>query len=174
MTVARLAAEAEVSPQTVYNAVGGKAAVVKAVYDTSLAGDDEPVPISERPELRAVLEAGSAAECLRRYADVGVLFWERVGPLLGAVLPHGDGGDPVLADFTATIDRERRTGNGHLVHHVATRFGLPDHLPEPRAVDLVWTLTSPQVADLLVRRCGWSPADYGRWLGDGLVRDLTS
>jgi hypothetical protein len=31
--------------QPIYNTVGGKAAVLKAVYDTMLAGDDEPVPI---------------------------------------------------------------------------------------------------------------------------------
>jgi AcrR family transcriptional regulator len=45
MTVASLAYGAEVSPQTIYNSVGGKAAVVKALYDDRLAGDDEPVPI---------------------------------------------------------------------------------------------------------------------------------
>ena len=152
--------------------VGGKAEVVKAVYDTALAGDDEPVPIGERPEFRAMLDAGSAAGCLRGYAAVAVVFWHRLGPLLGVLLAHGDGGDPLLADFTATIDRERRTGNTALVGHLAERFGLPDGWSPDRAVDLVWTLTSPQLADLLVRRCGWSPEDYGRWLGDALVRDL--
>lgn len=172
MTIARLASEAGVSPQTVYNAVGGKAEVVKAVYDVALAGDDESVPIGDRPEFRAVLEAPTAAECLRRYLDVGMLLWDRVGPLLGALLPHGDGGDPVLADFAATIDRERRTGNTLVVRHIAERFGLPEGWTEERAVDLVWSLTSPQLADLLVRRCGWSSAGYGGWVADALVRDL--
>lgn len=172
MTVARLAAEASVSPQTVYNAVGGKAEVVKAVYDVALAGDDERVSIGDRPEFRAVQEATTAAECLRRYAAIGVLFWDRIGPLLTALLPHGDGGDPVLAELVATTDRERRTGNTNLVRHLASRFGLPDGWSEERAVDLLWTLTSPQLADLLVRRCGWSSADYGAWLAEALVRDL--
>lgn len=172
MTVARLAAEAGVSPQTVYNAVGGKAEVVKAVYDVALAGDDEDVAIAERPEFKGVLEASSAAECLRRYAGVAVLFWDRVGPLLSALLPHGEGGDPVLAEFVATTDRERRTGNTHVVRHLAARFGLPERWGEERAVDLLWTLTSPQLADLLVRRCGWTSTDYGAWLGDALVSDL--
>ena len=34
---------------TPYNAVGGKPALLRAVYDVSLAGDDEPVPIAEWP-----------------------------------------------------------------------------------------------------------------------------
>ena len=37
MTIASLAKAAGVSPQTVYNSIGGKAAVVKAVYDVLLA-----------------------------------------------------------------------------------------------------------------------------------------
>jgi AcrR family transcriptional regulator len=172
MTIARLAAEADVSPQTVYNSVGGKAQVVKAVYDVRLAGDDEPVAIGERPEFRAVVEAPTAAECLRSYARLGALFWERVGPLLSALLPAGDGGDPVLADLVATTDRERRTGNAFLVSHLVDRFGLPDGWTVERAVDLVWTLTSPQVADLLIRRCGWSTEAWGQWVTAALVRDL--
>jgi AcrR family transcriptional regulator len=172
MTIARLAAEAGVSPQTVYNSVGGKAQVVKAVYDVRLAGDDEPVPIGERPEFRAVVEARTAAECLRRYVDLGQLFWQRVGPLLGALLPAGDGGDPVLADLVATTDRERRTGNEYLVAHLAERFGLPGGWTAERAADLVWTLTSPQVADLLIRRCRWTTEAWGRWVAAALVRDL--
>lgn len=174
MTVARLAAEAGVSPQTVYNAVGGKAEVVKAVYDAALAGDDLPVPMSERPAIRAMLDAATAPDCLRLYVQLAVQLWRRVGPLLSALLPHGDGGDPVLADFTATIDLERRTGNGRMVAHLSDRFGLPDGWTQDRAVDLVWTLTSPQLADLLVRRCGWSTQAYGRWVTDALVRDLVS
>ena len=43
-TVEAIAHRAAVSPQTVYNVIGGKAAVLKAVYDVTLAGDDEPVP----------------------------------------------------------------------------------------------------------------------------------
>lgn len=171
MTIARLAAEADVSPQTVYNSVGGKAQVVKAVYDVRLAGDDEPVPIGERPEFRALVEAPTAAECLRGYVGFGQLFWERVGPLLSA-LPTGDGADPVLADLVATTDRERRTGNAFLVAHLIDRFGLPDGWTVERAVDLVWTLTSPQVADLLIRRCGWSTEAWGQWVTAALVRDL--
>ena len=36
-----LAEAAEVSQETIYKAFGGKAGLLKAVYDTSLAGDDE-------------------------------------------------------------------------------------------------------------------------------------
>lgn len=43
--------------------------LLKAVYDVMLVGDDEPIPMSERPEFRAVLEcqpAGSLSPATRR------------------------------------------------------------------------------------------------------------
>jgi hypothetical protein len=33
----------------VFNAVGGKAALLKAAYDVATVGDDEPVPLPQRP-----------------------------------------------------------------------------------------------------------------------------
>ena len=41
--------EAGVSPESIYQGFGSKAGLAKAVFDTALAGDDEPVPIAERP-----------------------------------------------------------------------------------------------------------------------------
>ena len=43
MSVSALARAAGVSPQTVYNAIGGKSEVLKLVYDILLAGDEERI-----------------------------------------------------------------------------------------------------------------------------------
>jgi len=174
MTIARLAGEAGVSAQTVYNAVGGKGEVIKAIYDVRLAGDNEPVAMNDRPEIKAVIAATTARECLRRYVELSQLLYSRVGPLLGALLAHGTGADPVLATLTATTDRERRAGNTMLVGHLARTFGLPEGWSVDRAVDLVWTMTSPQVADLMMVRCGWTLAAYGNWLSDSLIHLLAA
>ncbi len=170
MTIARLAGAAEVSPQTVYNSVGGKAAVIKAVYDVRLAGDDEPVAMNDRPAIKAVLAAPSATEALERYVDLSRLIYLRVGPLLAA-LPSGSG-DPTLTEFLATIDGERRTGNSGIVEHLRRRFGLAPGLDAARAIDIVWTLTAPQTAALLIDRCGWTVDAYAGWLVDTLGHSL--
>ena len=44
-TLNGIAKTAGVSVQTIYNTVGGKSALLKVVYDVTLAGDDEPVQI---------------------------------------------------------------------------------------------------------------------------------
>lgn len=170
MTVAGLARAAGVSPQTVYNSVGGKAEVVKAAYDVLLAGDDSPMPMSERPGFRSVTQATDAASYGRAYAAWTRGIHDRVGGLLSALLTHGAAGDAVLEEFLRTIDRERRTGNGHSIPAVL-RAGLGEHLP--RALDVIWLLTAPEVHERLTRRSGWTGDAYEGWLARQLERAIT-
>ncbi len=170
MTIAGLARAAGVSPQTVYNAVGGKAEVVKAAYDVLLAGDITAVAMSDRPEFRAVTQAQDPASYGAAYAAWTRRIHDRVGDLLAALLAHGAAGDPVLEEFLRTIDRERRTGNEASLP-TAIRADLGSQLP--RVVDVVWLLTSPEVHERLCRRAGWTPEDYERWLAAQLERAVT-
>jgi len=173
MTVPQLAQRAGVSPQTVYNAVGGKAEVVKAVYDALLAGDDDPTPMSQRPGFAAVVEAPDAAAYARAYAAWCRRIWDNVGPLLGVILAHGPGGDEVLGAFVTTVDRERRIGNTNSLKGLRERGEFPEDRPVDELIDAVWTLTSPEVYDRLVRRSGWEPASYEVWLSVQLEAALT-
>lgn len=169
MSIAGLASAAGVSPQTVYNAVGGKAEVVKAVYDVLLAGDEDPLPMSSRPEFLAMGEATDRASFGRAYAAFSAGIWRRVGPLLGVLLADGPGNDTTLGAFVATIDGERLTGNMHAITMLETRHGLPDGRERGELVDEVWTLTAPEVYDRFVRRRGWSHEAYTAWLSDAVA-----
>src|SRR5215216_4641214 len=53
-TIAAVAAHAGVSAESVYKGFGTKAALAKAVFDVVIAGDDEPVPVAERPAAQAM------------------------------------------------------------------------------------------------------------------------
>src|SRR6185437_4465415 len=53
-TIAAIAKRAGVSSESIYKTFGTKAALAKAVFDIELAGDDEPVPVAERPAMQAV------------------------------------------------------------------------------------------------------------------------
>jgi AcrR family transcriptional regulator len=174
MTIASLASDAGVSPQTVYNSVGGKAEVIKAVYDTMLAGDHEPVPMSERPEFVAVQEAGDAESWATAYAHWTRLIWDRVGGLVGVLLDHGPAGDPVLEELVASMDRERRTGNDNSLKGLVRIGLLPTRaVARKHTADVVWTVTSPDVYDRLVVRCGWSTRSYELWLAAQLEAAVT-
>jgi AcrR family transcriptional regulator len=171
-TVNAVAAEAGVSVQTVYNVVGGKAVLLKAVYDVTLAGDDEPVPIGERPEFRAVIEAPTGRDCLVRYSALGRLLGQRIAPLVTVLLAQAAAGDADLAAFVAAIEDERATGTRAVATLVAQRFGLRDGLDVDAAADVLWALTAPDLTERLVVRRGWGWDRFETWLGTTMADAL--
>jgi AcrR family transcriptional regulator len=171
-TIDAIAARAGVSVQTVYNTVGGKAALLKAVYDTMLAGDDEPVPIIERPTALAMRAATDPRRFLALYARMGRELYERVGPLLPSVLTDSAAGDADVRAFIDTIENERATGTAGVAAHLHERFGLRPGLSVADAADILWTLTAPELTHRLVHRRKWSLDKYEAWLADTMIRAL--
>src|SRR5438445_419475 len=53
-TITDVAAEAGVSPETVYSAFKNKLTLLHRTWDVTVGGDDRDVPMVERPELRAL------------------------------------------------------------------------------------------------------------------------
>jgi len=171
-TLATVAAQAGVSVQTVYNVVGGKPAVLKAVYDATLAGDDEPVAMGDRPAFRAMAQASSGREMLERYAELGRQLSERLLPLVTTLLAQAATGDPDLQAFAETIEGERAAGTAAVAQSVHKRFGLRDGLDTQDAADILWVLTAPDLADRLVNRRGWSWDKTQQWLGSAMADAL--
>ncbi|MDN5766297.1 MAG: TetR/AcrR family transcriptional regulator [Humibacillus sp.] len=168
-SVIELAAAAGVSAQTVYNAVGGKAQVVKAVYDVLLVGDDDPVAMPDRPEFRAMSLAPDRESFLQAYAALCATIYRRTGALLGVLLAQGAGGDQGLRDFVATIDAERRAGNTNVIAALEEAHGLHARIDRGALTDILWTITAPEIYDRFVRRCGWTHEQYAAWLGEAFI-----
>ena len=101
ITMRDIAAHAGVSAETVKKAFGTKTALIKTVYDVTLAGDDEPIPMIDRPEIQAVFAATNPRDKLARYAAAARQVGERVGPMLAKMLAAARGGDPELTQFRA-------------------------------------------------------------------------
>ena len=68
-TIAAIAARAEVSAESIYKGFGSKAALAKAVFDLVIAGDDEPVPVAERPAMRAVRDEPDVRRKIAMFVD---------------------------------------------------------------------------------------------------------
>lgn len=171
-TMAGIARAANVSVESVYKGFGSKAALVKELYDVTLAGDDEPIPIAQRPEFKALAAEPDPRRKLAHYAALAHVLVGRVGPLLAVLLAGARGGDPELREFAATVNRERLLGATGVVRHVADVGALRPGLDVDRARDIVWTLISPEVHDLLVVARGWSLDDYETWLAQALADAL--
>ena len=105
-TIRVVAERAGVSPELVYKGFGGKQGLMKAVYDTALAGDDEPVPVGARPAVRRIWAMADPEQKVRAYAGFVTDLMERLGGLV-AVLAEAD---PELAAVCATTEEERLRG----------------------------------------------------------------
>lgn len=165
-SVGQVAARAGVTAQTVYNAVGSKQALLKAAYDVVLAGDDEPVPLAERPEVKAIYARPDAAELLHAYARLGRQVAERIGPLALQIAAGAAAGDPDLVEHERVTDAERLVGTTMVVRRVRELGGLAPGLAVEQARDRIWTLNSIQVWSLLTRTRGWTGEAYAQWIGD--------
>jgi len=68
-TITAIAAAAGVSAESVYKNFGSKANVAKAVFDLVIAGDDEPVPIAQRPASQAMREEPDVRTKIALFVD---------------------------------------------------------------------------------------------------------
>ena len=172
-TMTGIAGRAGVSAQTVYNAFASKAALLKAVYDATLVGDDEPVPFAQRPEVLEVYARTDPRSFLKGYAGLGQALFGRLGALLRAIVEGAAAGDADLREHLRVIDGERLVGATMVATALAERGWLRPGVTAERARDEIWALNSVQVRDLLVEQRGWAPEAYTAWLGAVWAESLT-
>ena len=178
-----IAKTAGVGRATVFNAVGGKPALLKAAYDVAIVGDDEPVALTERPWAAHVRDAPTARELLRRYAGMVTQIDIRVAPIYEALrgAASSDGEIRVLWD---EIQSERRQGGHRVVAMVrakerarqgaATATRTRDADEDAALGDVVFMLIDPGVYFTLVHRCGWTSDRFELWLAATLQQQLLS
>ncbi len=162
-TIDAVAARAEVSRKTVFTAVGGKAALLKLALDWALVGDDEPVPMSERPVIAEMEQLTDPRRLVARWARFVADLEERAAPLADVLLVAADA-DPEAAIVHAESERNRLGGATGFVAHLAAIDGLRPGLTIERAVAAALVLMDPAVYRTLVRQHGWTPAEYALWI----------
>lgn len=166
-----IAAAAGVSRATVFASVGTKKALLKTAYDVALVGDDEPVPMPQRPAAIAVRAEPDVRRYLRRYAQLITGIAAGLSPIYEAVRGAASS-DPDVREVWATIEEERRRGARNVVGDVLAKGRLRDGLGPDEAADVMWVLNDPSLFHLLVTRSGWSPERYAAWLGDTMSAQL--
>ncbi|TKK91656.1 helix-turn-helix transcriptional regulator [Herbidospora galbida] len=163
-TMADVARAAGVVVQTLYtSSPGGKPGLARLVWDVTLAGDAEPVPQSERPQVRAIIAEPDPVKKLAAYAAMAVEIYERVGPV-HRVLRAAAAGDAGVADLLATTERRRLTGSHGPAAHLREVGALRDGLTVEKAAAHIYALTSLEVFEHLREIAGWTPEECRDWL----------
>jgi AcrR family transcriptional regulator len=159
-----VAREAGVSVETVYGAGGSKTQLLMRAIDVGVVGDDEPVPLAERAEFRA-LGLGDRRARLLAAARMVSAQYARVAQL-HRTLEHGAAGDPELAEKLGEVRARQLVSFGDGLELVLGRR------PEADVVHGLQAIGSPEVYLLLVGSAGWSEERYQEWFAETLGRLL--
>jgi AcrR family transcriptional regulator len=169
-SMARIAKAAGVSTPTVFAAFTSKANLLKEAAESTLVGDADPVPLAERPQMRRVYEAPSAAEVVTRLAAFAADAAPRAYPIFSVVFAAADA-DRQIAAVVRTFDDQRLVGAGYLADAVCRH--LPDGSARHTEVrDVIWSLTSLHLYGQLVVQRGWPVRRYGDWMARVLTASL--
>ena len=152
------------SRKTVFTSVGNKAALLHFAYDYAMAGDDEPIPVIDRPELRRVI----AEEDLRRQAEMVADFVTatngRTSKLWMALRGAAEVDSEARQLYEKWEDERRVAMRSGPIPVFMERRALRPGLPPEIAADIMWTLIDPALYHRLVHRAGWTPAQFREWL----------
>jgi AcrR family transcriptional regulator len=170
-TIDAVADAAGVSRKTVFTAVGGKVELLKVALDWAVAGDDRPVALAERAELRQLLEQPDPAVLLTGWARLLAEIDARVAPLFQA-LEVAAGIDSEARELLEQSQHQRLDAARLIVERLRALGALTNDLTESDAVDLAWLATDGALFDRLVQVRGWSTSRFEEWLARHLIVHL--
>lgn len=163
-----IAQAAGVSVQLVYKAFANKATLLKAVFDVSVAGDDEPISMAERDVIGAIQAEQDAAKKITMYVRLLAGGADRATPLqlLARDAAHAD---PGAADVWRQIRAEILNAMTYFARDLMATGQVHASLSVDDVRDVLWTYHSAEFYELLVRERGWSVESYRRFLTEAMI-----
>jgi AcrR family transcriptional regulator len=170
-TIEAISTNSGVPPATVYRLFASKRGILKAILDVSIAGDDQPVSLPDRPQVRGPLADPDPWVQVAGFVAVASDVNSRTAPIY-RILIGASSSDRDAAALLEDLNLQRRAGQGQLARSLARAGALRSGLRERDAADIVYTLMSPEVYRLLVVDRRWPPKRYERWVTQTLVECL--
>jgi AcrR family transcriptional regulator len=170
-TIEAVSDRSDVPPATVYRLFSSKLGILKALLDVSIAGDDEELPVLDRPEVAALFAEPDPEELLAGFARINVAINERSGQIY-QVLASAARSEPEAAEILGQYTQQRQQGQGLIARALARAGALRSDLRERDAADIIHVFMSPEVYRLLVIDRRWSRARYESWLENALAQQL--
>lgn len=172
-TIEAVSERSETSQPTIYRLFGSKLAILKAVIDVSIAGDDEPIAVADRPVVRDLLAACDPHDRILQFARLLRGLMTRTAHV-HRLLADAARSDADAASLLAEIARQRQEGQQRVARSLARSGHLRPGFRERDAADIIHGLASPEVYGLLVLDRGWSGERYESWIADILTDQLLS
>lgn len=168
-TIAAVAEEAGVSPETIYLSLGGKRGLLEGVIEMAIAPDDDPTN-QEDALLSELAQLPEARDRLHAMVEFSCRILARTRPIHAVIRGAADK-EPFAAALGSRLLHERMTNQTERI-----RQHLGDHLRRGLSVaeagQRYCALASPELYQLFTVELGWSAGKHRRWLTDLLATEL--
>ena len=164
-----VAEESGVSVEYLSKTFGGKAGLVRALYDRGMLGSGS-VPAEERSDAAQEQET-DVRTLMHRFGAFVVEVTPLAAPMF-RLIREAAGSDPAMAALLRQVEHEqydRMLLNAHRVH--ARGLLRPDVTAE-QAADVFWSLAGSDLYERLVVQRGWSGDRFADLMGRTLVAAL--
>lgn len=170
-SLAAVAERAGVNARTVYKVFGTKVRLLSRFVDVAIVGDQEDIPVAERPWAEAAFNARTGREGVRAYAAAIRRVMSSAGPAF-RVAAQAAAADVDAAALWAAGQRLRLEDSKAFVSALHDARLLRRGTSRREAVATVWLITAPETYTQLSDGLGWTLDQYERWINHTLVDAL--
>lgn len=162
-TIGDIAAEAQVSVQTIYAAYVSKVGVLKAAHDVAIGGVDER-PLLDREWARELDRWDSAESAWAAALEQVARATEQVAPIY-AVIQRGSA-DPEVALLLAELHEQRYRFSRTLADRLVGMAGVRADADPQRVGDVLYSCVSVSSYIPFVIECGWTVEQWKCWAAE--------
>jgi AcrR family transcriptional regulator len=162
-TIAGVAEQAGVAPETVYAVYRTKAGLLGSVVRTAVLRDDGPEEVLEHGWVKDLLrlpDVPSQLAALARHTAETVVLTSPVHTVIAAA----GSGNRELDELRRQLREMRFDGQARVIAAIADERTLRPGLTIKEAADTFSALASPELHHVLTVDGGWSQERYARWL----------
>ena len=168
-TVASIASDAGASVEMIYKAFGGKPGLVRALWETGLAGEG-PVHAEIRSDEMSGVETDPLV-IIASWARLSTEVAPRAAPIL-LLVRAAAATDPDMESLKQELDDQRLARMTHNADALARGGHLREGITRDHARDVLFTYTTAEIYEQLVLRLGWSLDDFAQFLRQGIAATL--
>ncbi|MGE3813436.1 MAG: TetR/AcrR family transcriptional regulator [Candidatus Nanopelagicales bacterium] len=167
-TITDIARAAGVAVQSVYNVAASKSELLHLAVDLAVAGDDDPVRMTERADIERIAATADPEQQLAQIAALITTIQTRSATIQSAYR-EAAAVDASVADRLAADQRRRHETFSAVVAMLpAERL----RVPLADAVDTVWAVGSHEVFMLTRTSLEWDEDRFRAWLARTLIDAL--
>jgi AcrR family transcriptional regulator len=155
----QVAERAGVAVQTVYFHFGNKRTLLKEALDVAAVGDDDPVPLLERPWVREIQEEADPRRIIELWLVTSRVILDRIAPLMRVLRGATSTDAEVAAQWTTNQD-QTRTAYGFLIGLLADRGALRTGLDAEQARDIAFVISNVEAYLQYTDVCGWTMDEW--------------